>query len=192
LPFSAAELKPLRVQYSGRFARCQPYADDIDHAVKRWWALYPYPKLWAAQLFQESQCNPLAQSPVGAAGLAQFMPATWADVSKRLNLPPGSSPHDRIAINAGAMYMAQLASGWTSHRAPYERQRWAQGSYNWGMGNMLRAQRQAGGATTWNGVRAFLPNETRTYVERIERWTREMGGCQPLQAAPELQREMGC
>ena len=32
----------------------------------------------AAQLYQESRWNPLAVAPVGALGLAQFMPATWA------------------------------------------------------------------------------------------------------------------
>ena len=31
----------------------------------------------AAQLYQESRWDPLAVSPVGAIGLAQFMPATW-------------------------------------------------------------------------------------------------------------------
>ncbi|MCZ4118097.1 C40 family peptidase [Streptomyces sp. H39-S7] len=35
--------------------------------------------LLAAQLYTESNFNPAATSPVGALGIAQFMPATWAE-----------------------------------------------------------------------------------------------------------------
>jgi len=36
------------------------------------------PGLIAAQIAQESGWNPTITSPVGAAGIAQFMPAPWA------------------------------------------------------------------------------------------------------------------
>lgn len=36
------------------------------------------PQLLAAQLYQESGWNPTSVSPVGAQGIAQFMPGTWA------------------------------------------------------------------------------------------------------------------
>ncbi|MEU5215157.1 bifunctional lytic transglycosylase/C40 family peptidase [Streptomyces sp. NPDC020807] len=48
--------------------------------VQRWGNLCPEinPALLAAQLYQESGWNPRAVSPVGAKGIAQFMPGTWA------------------------------------------------------------------------------------------------------------------
>ncbi|MFD8385195.1 NlpC/P60 family protein [Streptomyces sp. NPDC059679] len=53
------------------------YAGLISEAAEECDAGLPAPVL-AAQLMQESQFNPRAESPeVGAQGIAQFMPATW-------------------------------------------------------------------------------------------------------------------
>ncbi len=137
-------------------------------------------KLWKAQLYQESRLDPAAVSPAGARGLAQFMPATWADVARKLDLK--GSPHDEIAIDAGAYYMAKLRAAWRRDRSPQERNQLAQASYNPGMGNILKAQAYCGGARDWRAVRTCLPlvtgaghaQETITYVARIERWWRKM------------------
>lgn len=48
--------------------------------------------LIAAQIEQESDWNPHAVSPVGAEGISQFMPGTWATWG-----PPGTSPFDPAA-----------------------------------------------------------------------------------------------
>ncbi|WP_223286395.1 lytic transglycosylase domain-containing protein [Kocuria atrinae] len=59
--------------------------------------------LVAAQLAQESGWNPDTTSPVGAQGLAQFMPATWATYGN------GGDPFDpEDAIAAMGRYMAAL------------------------------------------------------------------------------------
>lgn len=192
-------MKPLRLEFPPRFRACEPYRDEIRDAVKRYWGLYNYPNAWAAQLYQESLCNPGARSPVGASGLAQFMPATWRDVSRRLNLPANASPNDRVAIRAGAFYMAQVMSVWTANRPDFERWRLGLASYNAGSGNIIRAQRVCNGARMWHDIQICLPqvtgrnaDETRTYTVRIERWWRAMGGCAAVLAPYGIQEEWGC
>jgi soluble lytic murein transglycosylase-like protein len=156
------------------------YDRPIQQAVKRWWPDIPVWKLWKAQLYQESRLDPAAVSPAGARGLAQFMPATWSDIARDLDLR--GSPHDDIAIDAGAYYMAKLRQTWRRDRSAAERNELAQASYNAGAGNILKAQRYCGGARLWPAVRECLPlvtgarnaHETITYVQRIQRWWREM------------------
>ncbi len=153
------------------------YDRDIRKAVAAWWPDYPHWFVWKAQLFQESRLDPDAVSPVGARGLAQFMPGTWDQVRRELRLGSAASPHHDIAIEAGAYYMARLRKGWSSPRPQEDRQQLAQASYNAGMGNLLKAQRACGGPNLYAEIIACLPDitgrhstETITYVDRIARW----------------------
>lgn len=187
------------MHYTPRFRACEPYRDEIEAAVRKRWGVYRFPNAWAAQLYQESLCNPSARSHVGAAGLAQFMPRTWAEVSEQLNLPPNSTPHDRVAIDAGAYYMARMMRVWVSDRPDFERWRLGLASYNAGAGNIVRAQRACGGARMWSTISNCLPSvtgahaqETQGYVVRIERWWKGMGGCAPFVAPVSLQRSWDC
>lgn len=108
------------------------------------------------------------------------MPATWREVVRDLGLV--GSPHDEVAIDAGAYYMAKLRQTWRRDRSAVERNELAQASYNAGAGNILKAQRYCGSARLWPAVRECLPlvtgarnaRETVTYVERIQRRWREM------------------
>jgi len=136
---------------------------------------------------------------VGAAGLAQIMPGTWSDVSRRLSLPPGSTPHDRIAIEAGAWYQADRMRAWTSPRPQIERWRLGLASYNAGMGHILTAQRLCDMARDWQDIEACLPGvtghhsiETRSYVTRIESHWRDLGACDPLATPRDVQEAIGC
>lgn len=64
----------------------------------------------AAQLQHESRWDPRAVSPVGAQGLAQFMPGTWATWGRDANANGTSSPFDPAdAIDAQARFMCHLA-----------------------------------------------------------------------------------
>lgn len=152
------------------------YDRQIRHAAEAYWPDYPHWLAWKAQLYQESRLDPAAVSPVGAAGLAQIMPATWADLTRELRLG-GASPHHDIAIEAGAYYMARLRRGWMTERPPDDRQRLAQASYNAGTGNLLKAQRLCDGILYAEIVPCLVAvtgernaRETRTYVERIAKW----------------------
>ncbi len=133
-------------------------------------------RLWKAQLYQESLLDPDAVSPVGARGVAQFMPATWAEVSRAMGYVNVSPHMAGPAIDAGAYYMARLRRSWHSERSEADRHSLAAASYNTGLGNLLRAQRACGGAVDYAEIIRCLPDitgrhsrETITYVERI--WT---------------------
>lgn len=150
----------------------------IRGAVKRYWGGAPDWHWWKAQLYQESTLDPAAVSGVGAAGLAQFMPATWAEVSRQLGWS-GISPHvAKYAIDAGAYYMARLREVWIADRPPAERHRLAQASYNAGTGNILAAQALCRGAALWDAIKTCLGDVTGTanarqtidYVDRIAAW----------------------
>lgn len=161
--------------------------------MKRWWPDYPFPNAWKAQLWQESLLEPGAVSPVGARGLAQFMPGTWNDVVRQMDLPQGASPHTAaLAIDAGAYYMARLRRVWSSPRSEDARQQLAQACYNAGCGNILKAQARCGGAPLWAEISRCLPavtghhaRETITYVDRIARWRAEMDAGLPVAHPPD-------
>ncbi|NOQ31524.1 MAG: transglycosylase SLT domain-containing protein [Helicobacteraceae bacterium] len=134
-------------------------------------------KYWKAQLYQESRFKVDAISPVGASGLAQFMPRTWRAVAKRLNYEKYSPKIPKYAIYAGAFYMRQQWNMWSSPRPQLDRLFLAQASYNAGAGNIIKAQKECNMASTYEGIIECLPKvtghhskETITYTKRIKRW----------------------
>lgn len=177
-----------------RFLPCAPYQAAIDNAVSAYWGVWQYPDAWMAQLYQESLCDPSAISHVGASGLAQFMPATWAETAARLGLDPSLTPFDDVAIDAGAFYMAGRMGVWAGRPRPgIERWRLGLASYNAGAGHIIAAQSRCGGARDWRDISPCLPlitghnaAETQTYVRRIERWWRELSAADPFAAPAEL------
>ncbi len=107
------------------------------------------PEQWIyAVMRAESAGRVNATSPVGAMGLMQIMPATWAVLSARYGL--GGDPYDRRAnIMAGAAYIREMhdrygAPGFLA-------------AYNAGPGR-YKAYLNSGRA---------LPAETRNYVAKI-------------------------
>jgi soluble lytic murein transglycosylase-like protein len=118
------------------------------------------PALLAAQAHQESRFNPSAVSPVGARGLMQFMPATWADWGQ------GRAIEDPAAsLDAGARYMSFLISRYKGLGSVHPVQL-ALAAYNWGMGHVDRVMKTAN-RSDWDGVVAYLPAETQSYVPSI-------------------------
>lgn len=139
-------------------------------------------RLYKAQLYQESLLNPDAVSPVGAEGLAQFMPGTWRDVSKQMKLQKDAKPTDpKHAIPAGAYYMSTLLKSWSSPRPDMDRYCLALASYNAGFGHLIKAQKKAGGALLYAPIIAKLPDitgthaaETTAYSKRILHYYNQM------------------
>lgn len=112
--------------------------------------------------FVESSMNPHAVSPVGAAGVFQFMPATGRQYAMRIS----RLVDDRTSISSstkGAMeYLTRLHAQFNDYHL-------AMAAYNWGEGNVARAQSK-------NAVRGLpldylslsMPTETRNYLPQLE------------------------
>lgn len=126
----------------------EQYRDAVEVAAKT--AGLPV-GIIAAQLQQESNWNPKAQSPVGAKGLAQFMPGTWAEWGN------GKDVFDPFAsIDAQGRYMKHLGE-FVADMASSENEKvkLTLAAYNAGPGNVQK----------YNGVPPF--KETREYVKKI-------------------------
>lgn len=162
------------------------YDDQIRSAWRRYLPVYHWGIGWA-QIAQESAFKTDARSPVGAMGLAQFMPLTWRDMERAGVVPTGASPRDaRHAIQAQAFYMWRLNRTWSSKRSDGDRIRLALASYNAGAGNIIKAQRECDMSVEYDVIMCCLPKitgrhavETLDYVPRIEvhyksRYKREM------------------
>lgn len=135
-------------------------------------------RLWKAQVKAESAFKPSAVSPVGAMGLAQIMPATFADIGRKAGIK--GNPFDpEVNLMAGAFYMAMMRSAFKVPRPDFERHNLALGSYNAGLGNIIKAQEIAGSPIEWQPVADALPKvtgrhakETIDYVSKIRRYYR--------------------
>lgn len=124
-------------------------------------------RLYKAQLIQESQLKPGAVSPVGARGLAQFMPPTWREWQAFSGTHLG--PHDEgQAIQAGAWYMAKQRQIWRSPRPEEDRHNLAMASYNGGAGNIIKAQKLCGGPPLYEAIMACLPQVTGRHAKETQ------------------------
>jgi hypothetical protein len=120
--------------------------------------------LIASQAFAESGFDPNAESPVGAQGVSQFMPGTWAQLGRDANGNGVNSPLDPAdAFDAQARYDCQLlaeVNGYLkSGRITGDPTDLMLAAYNAGMGRVLDA----------GGNLALMPTETQNYVARIRK-----------------------
>lgn len=117
-------------------------------------------RLLKALCIQESQLNPLAVSPAGASGLCQFMPGTWSEVSRALDLRPGDIWIPEASIRAAGFYLGRLHRTWHAERPLMDRHMLAMASYNAGAGHLIQAQRICGGGNLYAQIIPCLPQVT--------------------------------
>ncbi|WP_444937508.1 transporter substrate-binding domain-containing protein [Microbulbifer sp. JMSA002] len=112
-----------------------PYDDLVKESA------YKYDFDWrmiVAQMWQESNFNPKAVSPVGAQGLMQVMPAT----AEEMGFPPPLFEPER-AIKAGVKYMDWVRDRFNPSLPTVNKLWFTLASYNAGYGHLLDAQRLA-------------------------------------------------
>jgi soluble lytic murein transglycosylase-like protein len=112
------------------------------HAV---WGLDAPTAVFAAQIHQESGWRPDAVSRVGAAGLAQFMPATSAWIASIDPQLASNQPFNPAwAMRAMVRYDLQLYQAAPTRYSPYDRMWVALRGYNGGPGHWQAEARASG------------------------------------------------
>jgi membrane-bound lytic murein transglycosylase F len=135
-------------------------------------------RVFKAQSMTESNLNPDATSWVGARGLMQLMPSTYAEIRSR-NPEMGEINDPEWNIAAGIFYNRQLWRQWEGRVDLRDRPEFMFGSYNAGRATILRAQKLATvkslDARIWPSIRNVAPDvrgwrheETLDYVLRID------------------------
>lgn len=117
---------------------------------------YGLPKELCLLPIVESNLNPQAQSPVGAEGLWQFMPATGKQYGLAKNQSVNLFFDPYMSTDAACRFLSYLYK---------ELQDWnlVLSAYNCGLGRIRQAIRKAGTTDYWE-VRKYLPPETQAYV----------------------------
>jgi membrane-bound lytic murein transglycosylase MltF len=154
------------------------YDDTFRKYSKRFFGVGFDWQYFKAQGLAESGLDPNARSPVGARGVMQLMPGTYAMIkSHRKDLGAIEDPEFNIA--AGIMHERGLWYRWKDASSQEERLRFMFGSYNAGEGPIIRARRLARSQqmndSIWKSIEDIAPTvpkwryrETLPYVRKIE------------------------
>ena len=164
----------------GRPTRDETRYDDLFRKYsKRFFGVGYDWRYFKAQGMAESNLDSAARSYVGARGIMQLMPSTFAEIQSR-RTEFESIDHVEWNIAAGILHDRYLWQRWKDLGTDEERRRFMFGSYNAGEGPILRArgmarQRQLD-AHTWSSIEQVAPEvrrwryrETLGYVRKIQR-----------------------
>lgn len=147
------------------------WTDDFDLYFSKYSKRYFGPhfdwRWFKSQAIAESGLKIDAKSWVGAKGLMQIMPATYAEI-RRANPHFRNITEPRWNIAAGIFYNRYLYRSWDG-MPDEERLFMAFASYNAGLGGIQRAKRRSRvqPVLSWKQVEPHAPAETRGYVARI-------------------------
>ena len=175
----------LATQATATKVPCEEYRRDFEAGIRYYWRDQPIMEWeWlAAQVYAESSCNPHAQSPAGAEGIAQFLPSTFDEVLPKImrdvpQLRKGNVYDPHTSILAQAAYMRQQFDycGKRIGSDPKQTQLISTAAYNAGAGNICIKLFRISGAKTWPEMSTQLhrvtgkhSKETNGYVKKIER-----------------------
>lgn len=172
----AQEAKPAVVRAAAKDA--SRFDDTFRKYSKRYFGAGFDWRHFKAQAMAESNLNPGATSPVGAKGLMQLMPSTFAAIATRR--PEFTSIDDpEWNIAAGIMHDRHLWKLWSPSIVEPRRHAFMYGSYNAGEGTITRAAAKAREEqldhTAWENIERIAPTvprwryrETIGYVRKIE------------------------
>ena len=152
------------------------WRSTIVREVRYWWGMEEPRDTFAGQIHQESRFNEAARSPVGAQGLAQFMPgtATWIANLYPADLQPADAYDAKWAIRALVKYDKWIYGRFGD--VPDRRERWGMSlaSYNAGSGWIAKERKIARDSSRWYGSvedaclrRASACAESRGYARNI-------------------------
>ncbi|MBV7468863.1 transglycosylase SLT domain-containing protein [Aeromonas media] len=113
---------------------------------------------------QESALYPLAQSPVGARGLMQLMPATARETASKLGVPYRNEQQlfdPTMNIRLGSAYLKRLLDVYDGNRIL------AAAAYNAGPGRVKRWRDQSTNKPMDVWVESIPYRETRNYVQNV-------------------------
>ena len=170
---------PLAAQRKADLDNQDRYDDTFRKYSKRFFGVGFDWHYFKAQGLAESGLDPQARSPVGARGVMQLMPGTYALIKKARSEGFGSIEDPEWNIAAGILYNRDLWQVWADNPDEQERLRFMFGSYNAGPGTIRRATRVAKTRQlddkTWRSVEEVAPavqrwryRETLPYVKKIE------------------------
>lgn len=180
--FSLSTVAPLTAQraVAGRPTRDNTRYDELFRKYsKRFFGVGYDWRYFKAQGMAESNLDSAARSYVGARGIMQLMPSTFAQIQSR-RTEFESIDHVEWNIAAGILHDRYLWQRWKELGADEERRRFMFASYNAGEGPILRArgmarQRQLD-AHAWASIERVAPEvrrwryrETLGYVRKIQR-----------------------
>jgi soluble lytic murein transglycosylase-like protein len=123
-----------------------------------------------AQGIAESGLRPQAASGAGARGIMQLLPTTYQEIAGPNRAWLADIEEPRWNIAAGLLYDRYLYDLWENiDGEPLDRLAFTLASYNGGRRRTLRAQARCSAVDCdeWQAVAAYVPTESRNYVEKI-------------------------